>query len=218
MSTEHGAQKWKVVGGIQQIASRICDDITHWGHATARFNSVVSSVEFNSFTGLTTVTCRDGFKATAKHVVVSVAPQLAIRSIEFIPSLPRDQTKLFTSIIGGHAVKIIMVFRRAFWLRQRHEDYNPNRTNTMQQIPAGLDLLDINVCSTSFPSIQPFRTDRHFAELGFMHNIFHGEVCGFPALIGLITVGNLNIGNCSDEQERELKLCNLKGKLSKEAW
>lgn len=164
----------------------------------------MSSVKFHSTTGLTSVTCVDGFTAITNHLVVSVAPQLAVRSIAFSPSLPVNQMNLFTSIIGGHAVKVIMVFRHAFWLHQSHQMYNPERKSSIKKIPVGSELLDINVCSSSFSRIFPFQNERHFIDLGFMHNIFHGEVGEFPALVGLITGdAALEFERIKDAEERK---------------
>jgi len=92
-----------------------------------------------------------------------------VKKIEFNPPLPEGKRLLGENLVPGHAVKVVAAFKHAFWLE--------NQNSSAQSSSQG--------------------SQRHFTELGPMHNLFHAVLKGdVPALVGLIT------GDVAEEMER----------------
>ena len=172
---EQGAQRWTVIGGTQQISTLLSlslidsgvriihgDPVLSVSHTTTANSKTAVTTEIDdierALTSLIVVT-KNGLKLFCDHVIIAMAPNLALEKIRFEPSLPPEQTELFTSMLSGDAIKVLMSFDHAFWLR-----ISP---------PSGDD-----EASTS---------KAHFSELGPIRNMFDSKVGDFPGLVALIT-------------------------------
>ena len=108
---EQGAQKWKIVGGTQQLSSRMHEEFSALG-GRSFFLSPVSRV----------AACSDGYAVTAgdrvvraRKVVLALSPMLAGR-IQFDPALPEEKQKLCDGFIRPCCIKVFALYDRHFWL------------------------------------------------------------------------------------------------------
>jgi len=115
---EQGAQKWYIVGGSQQISVCLTNVLQENG-VQFYFSDPVAAIDQVVGQSSMMVTTRSGCKFEADHVVVAMAPNLALKHIQFNPPLPKNQVDLYSSISGGLAIKTIILFKEAFWLRQK---------------------------------------------------------------------------------------------------
>jgi monoamine oxidase len=106
-SIEHGAQENMVHGGAGSIARRVADALG----GAVRLNAPVRSVAQH---GDRVVVAGDALVVTARHVVVSVPPALALE-IAFDPPLPEDRAALYRGAIGGWETKTLAVYEEPFW-------------------------------------------------------------------------------------------------------
>jgi monoamine oxidase len=106
-SIENGAQENMVNGGAGSIARRIADQLD----GPIRLNTPVRAITQADDRVLV---AGDGLTASARNVVVSVPPALALE-IAFDPPLPEDRTALYRNAIGGWEIKTIAAYDEPFW-------------------------------------------------------------------------------------------------------
>lgn len=102
-----GAQKWLYRGGLNQIGSRIADQLGPAVRLNAPVRRIVQGprgVEVTSDAGL--------FKA--RRVIVAVPPALATR-IDYSPVLPAMRDALCQRMPMGSVIKFWIAFPRPFW-------------------------------------------------------------------------------------------------------
>jgi len=102
-----GSQENMVEGGAGSIAQRIADALGDSLHLNAPVRSVSQRhdhvrVEAN------------GVSASARHVLVTVPPALALE-VEFDPVLPADRTALYRAAVAGPETKTLVVYDEPFW-------------------------------------------------------------------------------------------------------
>lgn len=107
----NGAQNFRLVGGMQQLAEKIRDEI---GRDRVLVSSPVSLIE-QSASGV----CRVHFGQQAKvvscqRVVVAMSPYVA-NKIRFSPTLPAPRRNLADQMRMGRVIKCMIAFRRPFW-------------------------------------------------------------------------------------------------------
>lgn len=157
----NGAQKWKVLGGAQQLSLLMLEQLQSQQHLEVRLGCAATAVTAE----------RQGYrvqyrseKAEAPHcsargrqVVVALPPPLW-SDLAFTPALPASKAALAAGMVRGCAIKIIMVFDRAFWERAGVSGRGPDA------------------------EVSPV-----LEKCGLVANLFPARVAGCPALVGLIT-------------------------------
>lgn len=158
---EQGAQKWKVVGGVQQLSVRLKESIEKRGGQVRMASPVEellvskdqSSAENTAFfkviVGSLSSLSRPYVRA--RHVVFAASPQL-LPQLHFDPPLPLEKQLLCASFIRPNAIKVFAIYKTQFWAKP--------------------------VSRSDLP---------HFSTLGPVHNIFHAPCGRVSALVGLIT-------------------------------
>jgi monoamine oxidase len=106
-SIESGAQENLVDGGAGSIARRMADDLG----PSLRLETPVRAIRQ---AGDRVIVAGDALTVTARHVVVSVPPALALE-IAFDPPLPGDRQALYRSAIGGWETKTLLAYDDPFW-------------------------------------------------------------------------------------------------------
>jgi monoamine oxidase len=106
-SITDGAQENMVDGGAGSIAQRMADAVG----GQVRLNAPVRSITQSDDHVLVEA---DGVTVTARHVVVSVPPVLALE-ISFDPVLPEDRRALYSSAVAGPETKTLVVYDEPFW-------------------------------------------------------------------------------------------------------
>lgn len=106
-SIENGAQENMVDGGAGSIARRIAD---HLGESVRLSTPVRAITQRDDHV----LVAGDALTVSARHVVVSVPPALALE-IAFDPPLPADREALYRNAIGGWETKTIVVYDEPFW-------------------------------------------------------------------------------------------------------
>jgi monoamine oxidase len=106
-NTRNGAQQWRMVGGTQQVPLRMAAQL---GSQVMLGQPVRRIVQSGG--GVQVVT--DGFTASAKRVVVALAPSLAGR-ISYEPLLPVARDALTQRFPVGNLVKLDVIYDRPFW-------------------------------------------------------------------------------------------------------
>lgn len=106
-SIEGGAQENLVDGGAGSIAFAMAEAIGEAVRLNAPVRSVVQHADHVTVEA-------DGITVDAKHLVMSIPPQLAL-DVAFDPALPDDRTTLYRNSIGGPETKTIVVYDEPFW-------------------------------------------------------------------------------------------------------
>jgi monoamine oxidase len=106
-SIKGGCQENMIEGGAGSIAQRVAAVL---GDAV-RLNAPVRSITRGDDQALVEA---DGVSVSARHVVVSVPPVLALE-IAFDPVLPEDRTALYTGAVAGPESKTLVVYDEPFW-------------------------------------------------------------------------------------------------------
>lgn len=158
---EHGAQKWKLEGGMVKLTHLMEQDILDRG-VTILKSSPVERVK-NSSDGTTTTTHRHhvelhikgGTKVNCDRVIFALSPQL-VAKMEFSPPLDHGRIELGRAMRPGRAIKVLLSFDRPFWLD------------------------DTSRADTDEAAMAAFTN-------GPVHNFFHANMGDSPALVGLIT-------------------------------
>jgi monoamine oxidase len=112
---EGGAQERRIVGGAQQLVSRVMDRAVRHG-ADLRLGTEVTAIEWSpggATAGGVTVRSTTG-TVHADRAVITVPPALIDR-IAFDPVLPGPRTRLQARMPMGSAAKIHLVWDRPFW-------------------------------------------------------------------------------------------------------
>ena len=171
---EQGAQRWRVQCGIQQISELLAESLVSRGNLTIRYSFAVRKCDLdedenNQFKVVAIENVHSGEQERTfrtRSVIWAISPQLFSHRVSLSERLLQRDPLLARKIETGHrmvsgqAVKIIMAFKRAFWLENQ---------NIKQSCRAA--------------AARP-----HFTEIGPMHNLFHSQLKdGTPALVGLIT-------------------------------
>ena len=110
LSTDEGAQQDRIVGGTQQISSRLAAQL---GEAV-QLNSPVTRIE-QSDKGVKVFARERSW--TAKKVIVALPPTLAGR-LTYQPCLPGGRDQLTQRIPAGSVIKIQVVYKTPFWRTQ----------------------------------------------------------------------------------------------------
>jgi len=105
--TRNGGQMWRLVGGSQQIALRIAQQL---GRRVVLNSPVRRIVQKN---GRVTVTS-DRSTVTCKRVIVAIPPTLAGR-IDYHPLMPPERDQLTQRYGQGTLTKVAAVYDRPFW-------------------------------------------------------------------------------------------------------
>jgi len=157
-----GAQKWFVKGGSQQISNRLLSLLSSKPNFSSYFNLAVSSIqrvldEHGELSYLVSGgNSYDTRVVHCKHVIVSMAPVMAAKYINFYPQLPEKKLQICKEMVMSRCVKVIVSYPNAFWEGQTYE--------FSETFGANADKTDV----------------------GFIHNLFKGYMGKYPALIGLI--------------------------------
>jgi monoamine oxidase len=106
-SIENGAQENMVEGGAGSIARRVADAL----HEPVRLRAPVRTITQREDH---VVVEADALTVTARHVVVTVPPALALH-ITFDPALPDDRLALYRSAVAGPETKTLVVYDEPFW-------------------------------------------------------------------------------------------------------
>ena len=102
-----GAQKWRFVGGSQEIAIRQARALD----GEVRLGCPVRSIRQDRF-GV--IVSGDGFAVRCRSAVVAVPPPMAGR-IGYEPALPVDRDQLTQSTPMGSVIKVLAVYDTPFW-------------------------------------------------------------------------------------------------------
>jgi monoamine oxidase len=158
----HGAQRWKVVGGAQQISNLLLEDLLSRAAPSQLqhfFSTPVTSISsFHDSSGNRVVVQARGssgetISITCRRVILAMSPRLANSSIQFTPPLPLCKQRLSEAMVPGACVKVLVPYAEEFWLTPR--------TGASGELTLG--------------------------EIFPVHNMFHSSLGTFPALVGLIT-------------------------------
>ena len=106
---EDGAQEFRLVGGLHQLAQRMADDLgesVHLGHP-------VTAVDWTPSSKSVTVTAR-GKTFNASRVIVALPPS-GLGEIAFNPGLPPAHDQLISAMPMGAVIKLQAIFERPFW-------------------------------------------------------------------------------------------------------
>ncbi|HEV7732604.1 MAG TPA: FAD-dependent oxidoreductase [Candidatus Binatia bacterium] len=106
-SIENGAQENMVNGGAGSIAHEMADQLG----GSIRLRTPVRAITQRDDRVLVAA---DGVTVTARDVVVSVPPALALE-IAFEPPLPEDRMALYRNAIAGWETKTMVVYEEPFW-------------------------------------------------------------------------------------------------------
>jgi len=106
-SIENGAQENLVNGGAGSIAQRIADRLGGSLRLSTPARAITQRDDRVFVAG-------DSIVVSARRVVVSVPPQLALE-IAFDPPLPADRTALYRNAIAGWETKTLVVYEEPFW-------------------------------------------------------------------------------------------------------
>lgn len=172
---DHGAQKWKVKGGTQQISNRLVKSLTEKGVtilSSHLVNSIVQS-SVNKIVTVRTTTTISNTTATIKRdlsdskrnsnetktvditcqrVILAISPTL-VSKIAFFPPLPMEKKLLCDRMLSGCAIKVIIAYPTAFWLS---DDNDPNDKKIDEAVAVGR-----KTC---------------LVDLGYVHNFFHASL------------------------------------------
>lgn len=107
-SIEKGAQENLVVGGLGGMANLLAAAL---GADVVRLGAPVRSVAQTSDRVVVEAT---GATVTARHVVVTTPPSLALE-IDFDPALPQDRAALYRGAAAGPESKTLIVYDEPFW-------------------------------------------------------------------------------------------------------
>ena len=110
-STAAGARRF--AGGAQRLSDRLAAELTGQVHCGVR----VTRVERASTDPVLTITCADGRRLHARHLVLAVPPRVIVDTITFAPDLPAalvDTLRRTPTWMGGTA-KIVLHYPRPFW-------------------------------------------------------------------------------------------------------
>jgi monoamine oxidase len=137
VETNNGAQECKLVGGTQQLSTKMCEMLNahaqaHFGHQAVHFNMPVRQVIYGSvteaqsgypmdaqtelWTDQVRVVASNGEEFVARHLIFGIGPSL-MQTIEFKPRLPALRNQLNANMPMGSVIKTIMRYRRPFWLK-----------------------------------------------------------------------------------------------------
>jgi monoamine oxidase len=128
MDGNNGAQKWKLIGGMKSLTESLCAEIEANGVSIC-VSSIVKSVSSGGSGALQKILLASGDIFSCHRIIFALSPQL-IGKIKFNPELPIYRWFLENSLISGHAIKVIVVYNRAFWLDHR----SPCRHRTVVDI------------------------------------------------------------------------------------
>lgn len=106
-SIKGGSQENMIDGGAGSIAQKVALSL---GDAV-RLNSPVCAITQRVDHVLVEA---DGLAVTARHIVVSIPPVLALE-IAFDPVLPEDRTALYRAALAGPESKTLVVYDEPFW-------------------------------------------------------------------------------------------------------
>lgn len=109
VSTDDGAQKWRVRGGTQGIAQRLADALgeqVELGTPVRRIMQDGSGVTVTS----------DRLEVRAARAIVAVPPTLSVR-VAYDPPLPGLRDQLCQRYAQGSVIKCLAVYPEPFWRR-----------------------------------------------------------------------------------------------------
>ncbi|MGM5630702.1 FAD-dependent oxidoreductase [Apibacter raozihei] len=109
-SAEGGAQQDRLVGGPQELASRMADDL---GREHIFFNAEV--VRIDHCDTCVTVHTSDHRIFKAKKVIICTPPVVTNSYIRFFPPLPVKKQRTIQNQLPGRALKYHAVYSRPFW-------------------------------------------------------------------------------------------------------
>lgn len=157
---ELGAQKWKVKGGAENISIQLTALLQGKGVRVMTSCPVVSvKTKKNQNIDCTEIVCSNGQIIHSKRVVFAISPQL-VAGIEILPELPNEKQQCCKNIVAGHAIKVYIIFKSAFWL---------NNSDSPDPYSLNAHFTDLGYVHNIF------------------HSTFVTSSGEFPALVGLIT-------------------------------
>lgn len=107
MGIEGGAQEFRFVGGVHQLAQRMADDLG----GAVRLDHPVTSIEATS-SGVRVRSSGGVF--VGRYAIVAVPPS-ALGRVAFSPSLPAAHADLCDAMPMGSVIKVQAVFEAPFW-------------------------------------------------------------------------------------------------------
>ena len=103
-----GAEEFRIIGGTQQIPLRIAARL---GHRSLLLDSPVRELKQDA-DGVEVVSERDTLRA--RRVIVAIPTYLS-GFIRYDPILPADRAQLIQRFPAGSAMKVQLIYKRAFW-------------------------------------------------------------------------------------------------------
>ncbi|MEM7798308.1 MAG: FAD-dependent oxidoreductase [Chloroflexota bacterium] len=107
---------YRIEGGTYAIVDALASQLPA---NTIQFNHIVKEIiaEKNGSLSLTVHTAEGEIAWRANHVVVTLPPQLANKTITYAPSLPADLSRVMTETPTwmGEAMKVSLVYPTPFW-------------------------------------------------------------------------------------------------------
>lgn len=106
ISTDAGAQKWRIIGGSQSIAERMAEDLGD----RILLDTPVRAIRNDS--GVTVIS--DRHTVQASHAIVALPPTLTNR-ISYDPPLPGVRDQLCQRYAQGTVIKTMAIYPEPFW-------------------------------------------------------------------------------------------------------
>ncbi|AFD08934.1 flavin monoamine oxidase family protein [Solitalea canadensis] len=107
MNIKNGAQEERFVGGAQELVNRMVKELQD----ELRLNSPVRHIDQDE-NGVDVI--GEGFKYSAKKVIIAIPPALASR-IEYNKPLPPNRDQLMQRVFMGSVVKCYAIYKTPFW-------------------------------------------------------------------------------------------------------
>lgn len=192
---DEGAQKYKVREGIQSIYNSLVSDIARSGRGSISYSCCCDSVSVEN----TTVTVRayDGTRYKGRAIVLAMGLDTVLQRISFNVPLPKEKQLVSKGMLGGFAIKVIMVYDYPFWLsKTAHSPVTAAETvevtDEVSAAPNEQDIADETVPDEVIEATQdtPPVEAVTIGEIGPVKNLFDGGRVGdYYYLVGLITGG-----------------------------
>jgi monoamine oxidase len=133
---DQGAQKFKIKNGSQQLSNLLLDELIDNSNNNILFSHPVKEILYDN-----NINDKDGYniivnsysietssivQIKCKRVILAMSPSLSIKSINFNPKLSNELNLLGDNLIHGNCIKIILVYKRAFWFDNNNNNNEKN--------------------------------------------------------------------------------------------
>lgn len=107
IKVRRGAQQYRLVGGAQQIAQRLADELGE----RVILQAAVRVIEQDD-AGVTVHSATGTYRG--QRIIVAVPPILA-RQIDYLPALPPPRQQLTRRMLMGSVIKCVIAYQHPFW-------------------------------------------------------------------------------------------------------